>query len=533
MRSVDELVDVVLGGSGQMYSTTGDSTSMVRAVRIDTGEASFPWSAGDLILAVNVDDQDRFDQTISRAKTAGAAAVVVRDVGMETARAGITVIRVQDPVDWTTLYDRFKGGLAAGRGDWLDDTGDDGVQELFALANALGDSIGAAVIIEDRQMRLLAFSEGQSSADPSRIDTILRRRPSEAFIQHFKTSGVATALYRGVEPIYLERTVHIDDEGLPPALHGQQRDQSYVERRAAVGIRAGDRELGAIWVAIGGPLPQPVIDELLSAAKVAALHILRYEAFASRTYQRRRELFTKILWPHPDLIESWSALLQRPGTWFSVVAIRAPRSGAGERWAEDAITAETYFKTRTWNAYFCTFDDICFGIVTTSDAHSRDGVLRAAHGYLTNRRAESAVGVGRWVNDPAELVRSRAEAEAALSVAERRTDGPRACRFGDVQMDALLIAIEQGIDISMYVPSPPLQALLEHDERTGADLVKTLTVYIESLGSVSATAVQLHVHVNTLRHRLGRIEEISGLDFREPGLITRLSLQLYLLSRAR
>ena len=54
--------------------------------------------------------------------------------------------------------------------------------------------------------------------------------------------------------------------------------------------------------------------------------------------------------------------------------------------------------------------------------------------------------------------------------------------------------------------------LLEYDARHHSDLVHTLTVFLEHSGSWNRSAARLHLHVNTLRYRIARIEQLTGRD---------------------
>ena len=54
--------------------------------------------------------------------------------------------------------------------------------------------------------------------------------------------------------------------------------------------------------------------------------------------------------------------------------------------------------------------------------------------------------------------------------------------------------------------------------------VPTLSQYLETGCSLDQAAAALHIHRSTLRYRLGRIEELIGLDLRNPD--TRFHLQL-------
>ncbi len=64
----------------------------------------------------------------------------------------------------------------------------------------------------------------------------------------------------------------------------------------------------------------------------------------------------------------------------------------------------------------------------------------------------------------------------------------------------------------------PLDAL----GRLGADLEETLRVYLDQGMRIEDTARALHVHSNTLRHRLRRFEETTGVSLRDPRVLVEL-----------
>ncbi|GAA4829233.1 helix-turn-helix domain-containing protein [Saccharopolyspora rosea] len=55
-----------------------------------------------------------------------------------------------------------------------------------------------------------------------------------------------------------------------------------------------------------------------------------------------------------------------------------------------------------------------------------------------------------------------------------------------------------------------LGPVLEHDERRGSDLLPSLAVFLDAGGRWQEAAQQLHVHINTLRHRMSRVEDLTG-----------------------
>jgi len=70
-----------------------------------------------------------------------------------------------------------------------------------------------------------------------------------------------------------------------------------------------------------------------------------------------------------------------------------------------------------------------------------------------------------------------------------------------------------------------VDALIAYDERRNAQLVETLERYLGARCSVAASARALYIHPNTVRQRLERIGQVTGLDLRTADL---LSLELAL-----
>ena len=60
-----------------------------------------------------------------------------------------------------------------------------------------------------------------------------------------------------------------------------------------------------------------------------------------------------------------------------------------------------------------------------------------------------------------------------------------------------------------------LEPVLDYDARNGAGLRETLEAFLECSGSWSRAAQQLHLHVNTVRYRIGRVEELTGRNLAE------------------
>jgi sugar diacid utilization regulator len=127
-----------------------------------------------------------------------------------------------------------------------------------------------------------------------------------------------------------------------------------------------------------------------------------------------------------------------------------------------------------------------------------------------------------------------AEAPAGVAAAQREVVSvmdslARFKRWGQVVavpelgLTGLLAAVtdERLVDYSRRHLGP----LVEHDSARKGSLVPTLRAYLET-GEQQEAAKRLRVHPNTLRYRLDRIREISGVDLEDPE--TRLNLAVAL-----
>ncbi|MGW0478736.1 PucR family transcriptional regulator [Nonomuraea sp. NPDC003214] len=74
--------------------------------------------------------------------------------------------------------------------------------------------------------------------------------------------------------------------------------------------------------------------------------------------------------------------------------------------------------------------------------------------------------------------------------------------------DLLLAALPMGVRRSFR--DHLLGPVEEYDARHGSELLRTLDVFLETCGSWQRAADELYVHVNTLRYRMQRVEELTG-----------------------
>ena len=127
-------------------------------------------------------------------------------------------------------------------------------------------------------------------------------------------------------------------------------------------------------------------------------------------------------------------------------------------------------------------------------------------------------------------MRSLAEATDASRLAQALNDGPATLVHRDGGAYRYLTHLLDG-DAPRDHLQEAVDTLIAYDQRRQANLLSTLECYLESGRAYAPTARALNIHVNTLRQRLQRAEQISGISLEDQDL---LSLQLVIkLARAR
>jgi purine catabolism regulator len=134
-----------------------------------------------------------------------------------------------------------------------------------------------------------------------------------------------------------------------------------------------------------------------------------------------------------------------------------------------------------------------------------------------------ALGYGAVRTGTAEIASGAREAEQALTMGRRLFGPDSATAFKNLGLYRLLYALQ---------PLPELRAFrddalarLGAKDRRGV-LLQTLAAYLATNGSPTDAADRLHLHRNTVLYRLGRIEDLLGVDLRNAEV--RLALHLAL-----
>ena len=139
------------------------------------------------------------------------------------------------------------------------------------------------------------------------------------------------------------------------------------------------------------------------------------------------------------------------------------------------------------------------------------GVQRYVKGLLPDLTV--SVGIGRYKEDPAFLPEAYSEAEVALEIGRRIRGTSSVSTFEGTGTYKLLFRVfqENPEELEAFY-GETLEPVVRYDSRYGTELVQTLTTYLENDASTVRTASDLFAHRHTIRYRLDRVGELTGLD---------------------
>jgi DNA-binding PucR family transcriptional regulator len=153
---------------------------------------------------------------------------------------------------------------------------------------------------------------------------------------------------------------------------------------------------------------------------------------------------------------------------------------------------------------------------------------RAAEGVLRELQAglpghSFSIGRSRPAPEPTDLRRAGLEAQLAANVAESDPSDP-VLAFEDTGTYKLLLGQDPAELQRFY--DETIATLVAYDNQYETELVGTVEAFLEADGNVAATSQRLYTHRHTVRYRLDRVRELTGLDVGSTDGREKLSLGL-------
>ena len=370
---------------------------------------------------------------------------------------------------------------------------DRGLQEIV---DGLSLSLGRPVLIDDAELRPLAYSTQFGELDHVRTASILGRlAPDDARVALF-AEGIKTA---------------------PGPLHIAARPDIGMRARVCVPLVGAGRRLGYLWLFEEPPVSAEEL-RLARAAAAEAAALVGPDADAQLVRRRHeQELVAGLMSADPGQVETAVTGLEadhylplRPVR----VWVAAPAEPAGEEWSAEAL--DRLRARLAVKQALCA--DIDGRLVCVAGARGMAGAaVMEALGALTAPRA--LVGQGEAVDDLREAGTSLRRALAALRVAAHEESGTAS--WDALGVERVVTALP---DSALEDLPEGLRKLLAGDE----SLVRTLEAYLDHAGDVKRTAAALSLHRGGLYYRLRRIEEVADVNLHdgEDRLLCHLALRL-------
>ena len=137
---------------------------------------------------------------------------------------------------------------------------------------------------------------------------------------------------------------------------------------------------------------------------------------------------------------------------------------------------------------------------------------------------QALLGIGKFYPSIIDICRSYQEAKMALEFGRFKSDDSTIIHFEDLGIIRLLANIRQ--ELLEEFSYEYLGELAEYDAENEADMLSTIQVYLTENGNLKSTADKLFIHINTLRNRLKKIENILNIDLQNSDDFLNLLISL-------
>lgn len=496
------------------HSSVPADEIVVRGALIAGIGESLPDRAGAILLLVTGDGgAGQFEGMLRDAARRGYGAVVVRSAvpGLQECvhaakDAGIALFTADDSLSWREVAAAFDSAIATHTAQHRQSPAAYG-DDLHAIADAVAAVIGGSVAIEDMSHRVIAYSSipGQR-IDAVRSAGILDRSvppdpgDNERYGTVMKSSGV----------------VRFDREGEELA-------------RAAVAIRAGDMPLGSMWAIEGdGEMDRDDGATLQEGARLAALYMLRARQNIAYDQQLQSEALMTLLNGSGDTASARAHLRIRPGEPIALVAFSV---GAPDNRAMEAATArETRSVARGIMALHprsivAISGTVIYILATGPSAEQTATLVSESATTATARSLPRSVCAIVVDSDAARLLADvREEADdilAALWLDPHRS----IATIDEVRPQVLMRHMMIELARRPRLVNPAFIDLFRAQSRS-QDLALSIDAWFNARFEISRAAASLGIHPNTLRYRLRRFSETSGVDLEDIDSLLSLRMQM-------
>jgi sugar diacid utilization regulator len=175
-------------------------------------------------------------------------------------------------------------------------------------------------------------------------------------------------------------------------------------------------------------------------------------------------------------------------------------------------------------------DDMVLAFVPEPVPAGDAALAHAVHDEAAAEGIPVVVGIGPACTKAAEMPDTAARARWAVQVLRTTShgEGTPVAHFDALGVYGLLFDHQRADELALYAQRW-LGPLVEYDRRHRSELVETLRQLFRQR-SLSDAAAALHIHISTLKYRVGRIEEILGKSVESWDNVFHLELALRVLA---
>jgi len=477
----------------------------VALVDIDDIRLGLAVGAGsaDLFFLLGVSDAEAVGWMAQQVRSAGKApaAIFVKEPSAATvkhaAALGTAVVSVEPRARWELLYKLVNHAFEhhGDRDDPLYDSGTD----LFGLAQSIADRTHGMISIEDEQSHVLAYSASNDEADDLRRLSILGRAGPPEHLEWIGQWGIFDALRASGDVV---RVAERPELGLRP--------------RLAVGIhlpatdaRRPPAFAGTIWLQQGSAPLADDVEEVLRGGAVLAARIMSRLAAAPSTHT---VLVQNLLGLGEDAADVGAIARELGITADGRVALVGFR-GEGTAVPVNVIAlSASAFRAdaqvaSTGERVYVLLPKV--GATSSLTSWTRGMVAALSRELGLSLRAVIAAPLSGLAGAAA----ARAEVDRVFDSADRHPGAiGQVTSLDEAHTTVLLDEIVAHVAGQQRLVDPRVRELREHDPV----LADTLGTYLDGFGDIAAVAQRLHVHPNTVRYRIRRIEKLLSTSLSDP-----------------
>jgi PucR family transcriptional regulator, purine catabolism regulatory protein len=497
--------------------------NVVRRVHVvDIPDAGYAWGEGALLLTAGYglrDSPERQAQLVPTLVEHQLVGMVfatgwyfpeVPDVIREAAEAhGFPVIETPREVEFISITEQLYTEIVSHQSALRERAAEIHRQltrlvleggNLAAVTETLARILQRSVLIESPASDVLAAAQF-GPVDEGRLRVVEAGRTPPDRAQRLLKRGIYADLQQKRQAVRL-----------PP-----MPDLGWTMERVVAPIVVGGEIYGYIWI-VEGDRPLTELDELAvdHTATVAALMLLQERAVRDAQQSLRGDLLSQLLHLQSEadsaLHERARVLGYRVDQPHQVLFVIAPPvSGATE--AQLVARVDNWLHGHGEHGLSILRERGLALVIEARNDPAGEALAGRLLAELNHPNRPVYIGVGRVYPGERSLRRSYDEALEAATIACRLGPGPRVLCFWELGLlDWLYRLPPEVVRRNPYLDV--IEKLARHDERTNGDLVRTLEAYLAYGGALAEAAGALTVHRNTLLYRLGRIEEIAGVDLR-------------------